>query len=109
VCRRASAPTVELVVGLAARQERLIAHFGPGTVDIATINRRGRGVALLGVGPDGLSRPAHGEPQPQAVLISLVREWGTHGRPAETGLAFGAGYGDRIGGHWRTAAEATPP
>jgi protein-L-isoaspartate(D-aspartate) O-methyltransferase len=96
---------LQLFVALAARDDQLITHCGPEMANLGIIDRRGRGLALLGGSDQTVSRVlAYGEPQAQAVLVSLVQEWRTLGRPAEDRLGIGVRYGNRAGGHhWRTA------
>jgi protein-L-isoaspartate(D-aspartate) O-methyltransferase len=96
---------LELFVALAARDDRLITHFGAGAASLGIVDRRGHGVALLGGGHQTVTRIlAYGAPRPEAELISLVEAWRALGRPAEDRLGIGVRYGDRVGGrHWRTA------
>jgi len=84
---------LELFLVLAAPADRLVLHYGDGTKATGVIDRAGKGLAVVGGRGGRASRLfAWGDPEPEALLRTLIAEWRALGRPGPEDLLVGACY-----------------
>jgi protein-L-isoaspartate(D-aspartate) O-methyltransferase len=111
--RPAPCTALELFLVLAAPPDRLVLHYGNGFKATGVIDRAGKGLAVVGGRGGRASRVlAWGDPEPEALLRTLLAEWRALGRPGPEDLLVGARYPTprRLGRavpegnptHWRT-------
>jgi protein-L-isoaspartate(D-aspartate) O-methyltransferase len=115
--RPAPATALELFLVLAAPADRLVLHYRNGTKAAGVIDRAGRGLAVVGGRGGRASRLlAWGDPEPEALLRTLLAEWRALGRPGAEQLLVGARFptarqagrarSNHRPSHWRTLRRA---